>query len=154
VGQDEATKKKSPANNRPARGSTRLPTQISSEGAACHRLRVAPGPAHVPWAPAPTSPAQDRTAPRVPRVTGSSQLQGRHVSRGLQHPPPDAGQLRGRRVSPQLQAGGKTSGRVAQKQSSGRFFLASAARRRAAPEAPRVPAAPGRMKTVELMQKT
>jgi hypothetical protein len=95
VEQDETTKKKSrkTANNRPARGSsggsTRLPAQNSSGGALCHRLRAAPGPARVPWAPAPVS--RCRTAP-------------------------------GCRVSPQLRAGGKMSDRVAQKQSSGRFF--------------------------------
>jgi hypothetical protein len=42
-------------------GSTRLPSQISSGGASCHRLRSAPGPAHVSWAPAPAS--RCRTAP-------------------------------------------------------------------------------------------
>jgi hypothetical protein len=66
--------------------STHLPAQDRSGHAACHRLRAAPG---------------------VPCVTGSGQLWGRHVSRGLQHPPPGAGQLQGRRVSPQLRAGGK-----------------------------------------------
>jgi hypothetical protein len=139
VGQDEATKKKSPetTNNRPAWGSTRLPMQISSGGAACHRLRAAPGLTRVPWALAPAS--RRRTAPGAPCVTSSGQLrgqhpppgvdqlrghrvspvQGRHVSHGLQHSPPGTGQLRGRCVSPQLRAGGKTSDRVAQKQSSG-----------------------------------
>jgi hypothetical protein len=96
VGQDEATKKKSSEtiNNRPARGSsegsTRLPTQINSGGTACHRLRVALGPTRVPWALARVS--RCRTAPRAPRVTGLGQLQGQHL-------PPDADQLRGRRVS-------------------------------------------------------
>jgi hypothetical protein len=72
VGQDETTKKKSSEtiNNRPARGSsegsTRLPTQISSGGTACHRLRAAPAPTRVPWAPAPAS--RHRTAPGAPRV--------------------------------------------------------------------------------------
>jgi hypothetical protein len=40
------------------------------------------------------------------------------------------------------------------KQSSRRFFLAPAARRKAAPGTPHVPVALGRMKTVEPMQKT
>jgi hypothetical protein len=125
--------------------STRLLAQDSSGGVVCHRLGATPGAA----------PASRRkSAPGAPHVTGLGQLWGRHVSRGLQHPPPGAGQLRERRVSPQLRVGGKTSGRVAQKQSSGRFFLAPAARRRAAPRALRVLAAPGRMKTVEPMQKT
>jgi hypothetical protein len=93
VGQDEATKKKSPetTNNRPTRGSsegnTHLPAQISSRGGACHRFRAAPRPARVMWAPAPTS--QCMTAPGVPRVTGS----GKHL-------PPGADQLWGHRVSP------------------------------------------------------
>jgi hypothetical protein len=102
VGQDEATKKKSAEtnNNRLARdsseGSTRLPTQISSEGAACHRLKAAPGPVHVPWALAPAS--QRSTAPGAPRVTGSRL-----------HPPPGADQLRGRRVSPTQSSSGAST---------------------------------------------
>jgi hypothetical protein len=178
VGQDETTKKKSSetANNRLAQGSsggsTRLSTQISSGGAVCHRLRAAPEPTRVSWAPALAS--RCRTTPGAPRVTGSEQ-----------HPPLGADQLRGHYVSPahgssgtgtclvgsstrlltqdnsgsaacphSSGAGGKTSGRVTQKQSSERFFLAPAARHRAAPRAPRVPAASARMKTVKPMQKT
>jgi hypothetical protein len=74
MGQDKAIKKKSPetTNNRPAQdssgGSTRLPAQISSGGAVCHRLRTAPGPACVSWDPAPAS--RRRTAPGAPCVTG------------------------------------------------------------------------------------
>jgi hypothetical protein len=56
----------------------------------CHRLRAAPGPTRVLWAPAPTS--RRRTTPGAPRVS-SGQLQG-------QHPPLDADQLRGHHVSP------------------------------------------------------
>jgi hypothetical protein len=54
--------------------------------AACHRLGAAPGAA-----PA----SHRRSALGVPRVTGSGQLQDQHMSRGLQHPPPGVGQLRG-----------------------------------------------------------
>jgi hypothetical protein len=109
----------------PVGSSTHLPTQDSSEGTACHRFDAAPRAA-------PTS--RRRSALEAPRVTGSGQLWGWHVSRGLQHPPPGAGQLRERRVFPELRARGKTSGRVAQKQSSGRFFLAPAARRQGSSE--------------------
>jgi hypothetical protein len=47
-------------------GSTRLPVQISSRGIVCHQLRAAPGPTHVPWAPALAS--RRRTAPGMPCV--------------------------------------------------------------------------------------
>jgi hypothetical protein len=60
------------------RGSTCLPAQISSGGAACHRLRATPRPPCVPWAPAPAS--QLRTAPGVPRVPTAS---GRRKNVGL-----------------------------------------------------------------------
>jgi hypothetical protein len=134
VGQDEATKKKSPetTNNRSARGSsggsTHLPAQISSGGVACHRLRVALGPEHVLWAPAPAS--QCWTAMGVPRVTGSGQ-----------HPPPGVDQLRGRRVSPAQGSPGPACVSWA---------LAPASRRRTAPGAPRVPAVPGQRKNIGL----
>jgi hypothetical protein len=177
VGQDETTKKKSPetTNNRPARdnsgGSTHLPAQISFGGATCHRLRAAPGPARVPWAPAPTS--RRRTTLGAPRVTGS-----------WQHPPPGADQLRGRRVSPAHGSSGparvswtptptsrrrtalgaprvpaapgrrKNVGPSSSETKLWTIFLAPAARRGAAPGASRVPAALSRMKTVEPMQKT
>jgi hypothetical protein len=180
VGQDEATKKKLPetANNRPARGSsggsTRLPTQISSEGAACHRLREALGPARVPWAPAPAS--RRRTAPGAPRVTGSRQFR-------RQNPPPGADQLREHRVSSAQGSSGActcpmgSSTRLPVQDSSGGTACPPVApgrrkntrpsssktelrtiffstRRTAAPGAPRVLMAPGRMKTLEPMQKT
>jgi hypothetical protein len=73
-------------------------------------------------APGAAPASRRRSTPGAPRVTGSGQLRGWHVSRGLQHPPPSTGQLRGYHVSLQLRTRGKTSSRVAQKQSSGRFF--------------------------------
>jgi hypothetical protein len=53
-----------------SRGSTSFLVQISFGGAACHRLRAAPGPARVPWAPA--SASWRRTAPEAPRVPAAS----------------------------------------------------------------------------------
>jgi hypothetical protein len=53
-----------------SRGSTCLPTQISSGSIACHQLRAAPGLACVSWAPAPAS--RLRTAPGAPRVPAAS----------------------------------------------------------------------------------
>jgi hypothetical protein len=144
VGQYEATKKKSPetTNNRPDRGSTRLPAQGSSGGSRVSpwlrfsppgsgqlrgragqlrgassvtaapvptsRLRVAPGPARVPWAPALAS--RRRAAPGAPRVTAapgrmktvepsSSENRAQDEEKKLA---PDAGQLQGHRVSPWL----------------------------------------------------
>jgi hypothetical protein len=96
----------------PVGSSTHLPAEDSSGGATCHRLGAAPA-------------SRRRSALGAPHVTGSGQLRGRHVSHGLQYPPPDAGQLWGHRVSLQLRAGGKTSGRVAQKQSSGLDFFST-----------------------------
>jgi hypothetical protein len=101
------------ADTCPVDSSTRLPTQDSSGGAAYHRLGAALGAA-----PA----SRRRSASGAPRVTGLGQLWGRHVSHSLQHLPLSAGQLRGHRVSSQLWVGGKTLGRVAQKQSSRCFF--------------------------------
>jgi hypothetical protein len=138
VRQDEATKKKSPktTNNRPARAA----------------LGAAPTSRH-------------RSAPRTPRATGSGQLRGRHVSRGLQHPPPGAGQLQRRRVSPtrgssggntrllaQISSGGAACHRLKAARGPARvpWTPAPASRRRTAPGVPRVPAAPSRRKNIGL----
>jgi hypothetical protein len=135
VGQYDATKKKSPetANNRPARGSsggsTRLPVQDSSGGATCHRGSGS----HLP--------AQGSSGVGTCPVGFNTRLPTQDSSGGAACPHgfgPDE-----KRRAEQLR-----------KQSSRRFFLAPAARRKAAPGTPHVPVALGRMKTVEPMQKT
>jgi hypothetical protein len=118
------------------------------------QLGVAPGAA-----PA----SRRRSALGAPRVIDSEQLRGRHMFRGLQHPPPSTGQLWGCRVSlaqgssrgsTRLPAQISSRGvachrhRVAPRPPCVPWAPAPTSQRRTASRAPRVPVAPGQRKNV------
>jgi hypothetical protein len=135
VGQYETTKKKSPetANNRPA--------QAAPGAAPASRRRAAPGALRVPAAPVPTSrlraaPRPRRVAPGAPRVTAA---------------PVNTSRLRAAPGAPRVTAAPFPTSWLKAAPGPARVSCgpAPASRCRTAPGMPRVPAALGRMKTVE-----